>query len=388
MRKTFRLAAGLALALATFCLQCTGAEDAWITLKRQADVLSTQRNFGSAAAYYEKALQALPPDHENDRADMQLSLATAYNGTLEIDRAVALLKSTHQIIRQLKAERTLDPQVLVSLRTLIDETDRGYRKSYTYAQRTTAKMRMTECINAICTDVYPQGNTAQRKLDYARSFIANEDLPGAEKQLQSLLKNPPTGDTNHSLYEWCLAAVQLRMSKPQLIEDLVKKDRKTQREPAILGRIANAQVWAGDYETARKNLNKALELLKHKPNRDDSELILSVQIDACLQTLDEKGAEYWMRKRLALFCEKDVEKYLRYKNSLAHCLRRQKRFEEADAVLPKRKKKGRSGALTEWEWFLTDKEKADVEKADAKELKRNLSQNEKRRAEASEVKKP
>ncbi len=335
----------------------------WQSVKLQSERYAVEKKFRLAADSYEKAIQMVPSNQENDRVDMQIALATAYNSLLEIDKAVAILKVASDSIKRLKAQNNLDPQILVSLKTLIEVSDRGFPSTVPYEQRTKAKMRISECINAICADVYPQANTTARKLDFARSFIANGDLPGAEKQLQLLKKTVASHDPVLWKIDWGLAAVQQCLNKPQLLNALTKRERLKHSEARVLGEVASAQLWAANYEVGKHNLNKALELLKRKPNRDDSEFVLTAYIDIYRDMGDEKGAEPWLRRRLALFSPKDGAKYHLYSRALAHSLRRQHRFQEADAVLPKRKK-NRPGARTEWEWVLTDKEKADLEQAD------------------------
>ncbi len=347
------------------------AVESWQSVKLKAERYAVERKYRLAADTYEQGLQLVPANRENDRVDMQLALAGAYNNLIEIDKAVAVLQLAGDSIKALKTQNKLDPQVVVSLKTLLDASDKGYPATVPYEQRTKAKMRISESINAICADVYPQANTTRRKLEYARTFISNGDLPGCERQLQSLHKSVSLHDPMRKQIEWALASVQQRNSKPQLLEALTKRSRLEKSEVMVLAEVAGSQMWAANYDLAKQNLNKALDLLKRKPNRDESEVVIAVYVDIYKDTADNKGAEPWLRKRLALFTPKDGAKYIQYSRELAHNLRRQHKFQDADAVMPK-KKKSRAGALHEWEWFLTDKEKADVEKAESSEKGRNI----------------
>ncbi len=346
----------------------------WQSVKLEGDRYAVEKKFRLAADTYERAILMLPPNSENDRVDMQIALATTYNNLLEIDKAVSVLKIAGDSIKKLKAQNNLDPQVLVSLKSLIEVSDRGFPSTVPYEKGTKAKMRIAESINAICADIYPQANTTKRKLEFARSFLANGDIPGAERQLLALEKSVARHDPMRGQVEWALGAVQQYMAKPQLINALAKREQKKRSEAWVLGEIASAQMWAANYEVGKQTLNKALSLLKRKPNRDDSEFVLTVYVDIFKDMGDEKGAEPWLRRRLALFSPDDGIKYYQYSRALAHCLRRQHRFEDADAVMPK-KKKNRSGAKTEWEWFLTEKEKADLEQADAARLGKHSAEH-------------
>jgi len=349
------------------------ANQSWQSIKLDAERLSTQRNFQAAIPGYQRALQLCPPGQENDRADMQLALATAYKNLMQIDKAVAILDDARVAMIALKNSGRLDPQVLVSLQTLIETCDKGFDHNQPYDVRTKAKTRMTEAINKICQEVYPQGLSTKRKLAYARTFLSNDDLPGAYRCLEELEKNLKRGSPSDSqLYkcEWSMAAVEQRMGKPQALLALQKRLQKTHSEAFTLVEVANAQLWAANYEEAKRSLDRALSLLKIKPNRDDKERVCCVYIEVCKDLADFKGEEVWQRKRLALF-KPDEAKYQGYAKGLAHCLRRLHRFDDADKLSPQ-KGHHRSGVLTEWEWFLTDKEKADVARADAQGMGRKF----------------
>lgn len=337
-------------------------------------MFSYKRNFRAAANGFERALALCPPARQNDRVDIQLALATVYNNLQEIDKAIGVLNDAGATLKQLKAKDSLDPQVLVSLKTLIETCDKGYDTKIPYDQRIKFKMRMTDAVNKICADVYPRGLSSKRKLEFARTFVANGDLPGCLRNLHEIhaaMKKSDAKDPLFSQCEWAMAAVQQRMGKPQMMETLANRQRKNCSEAHVLSEIANANLWAADYETGKQNLDKALGLLKRKPNREDGELVLSVYIDICRELGDYKTAERWQRKRLALFSP-DEPKYKIYQRGLAHNLRHQNRFADADKLSP-RKGHHRSGALTEWEWFLTDKEKEDLARADAQGRGRNFS---------------
>lgn len=372
--RAFLIATFFISASGTLWAPATHAHETWQSIKSDADMLSTKGNFRAAAGGYERALALCPQARENDRVDMQLALATAYNHLMEIDKAVSVLKDANIVLKQLKKKNTLDPQVLVNLQTLIETCDKGYDPATSYEKRTRYKARMTEAVNNICADVYPRGLTTKRKLAYARSFIANGDLPGCLKSLEELygsIKKSNSSDPLLSQCEWGLAAVQQRLGKPQLMATLANREMKLHSQARVLGEVANANLWAANYDEGKRNLDKALLLLKRKPNRDDSELILNVYIDICQDVADYKAEEIWQRKRLALFAPGEP-KYQVYQRGLAHNLRRQKRFADADKVRPKTGHH-RNGALTEWDWFLTDKEKEDVARADAQGRGRKIS---------------
>lgn len=372
--KTFALSALLSISAAISLTAIAHAVESWQSLKHDGEELAMQRKFRESTEAFEQALKLVPDTRENERVDMQLAAAMSYNSILEVDKAIAHLRDAAERIRKLKAQNKLDPQVLVSLKTLIDSNERGYSSSVPYSRRVKYKMRMTEALDVICAEVYPQANTTARKFSYARSFVANSDYPGAEKQLETLLKTTRPSDPLYGQIRWAHAAVERKLSKPQLLASMMQSEKKTKSEAFVLSEAAYGQFWAGDYDAAKQNLNKALEALKKKPDRNLSEFVYSIYVDIYKDCEDEKATELWMRKRLALFSPKDGEKYYQYSRSLAHNLRRQKRFEEADNIMPQRKRR-RAGAKTEWEWFLTDKEKADVEKADAANTGKSLSKS-------------
>ena len=379
--RAFLVAACFITANGTCWAPATGAHETWQSIRSDADTLSAKGNFRAAAGGYERALALCPQARENDRVDMQLALATAYNNLREVDKAEVILRDANIVLKKLKAKNTLDPQVLVSLQTLIEACDRGYDTGTSYEKRVRFKASMTEAVNKICADVYPRGLTTKRKLNYARSLIANGDLPGCLKNLQELndsIKKSNASDPLLFQCEWGLAAVQQRLGKPQLMATLANRERKVHSEAHVLCEMANANLWAANYDEGKRNLDKALLLLKRKPNRDDSELVLNIYIDICQDVADYKAEEIWQRKRLALFSP-DQPKYLSCQRGLAHNLRHQKRFADADKITPKGGHH-RTGARTEWEWFLTDKEKEDVARADAQGRGRNFSKSVERRS--------
>lgn len=349
-------------ALLTAILPVHAAE--WQKLRLEGERLTASRKYQAASIVYQQALSMLPPNSDNERADLQIILATVYNQSFQIDKAVKELKSVAVLLKKLRQQRDLDPQVLVSLKTLIETCDAGYVTTIPYEKRMSAGKQITEAVNAICTEVYPQAINTKRKLDTARVFIANGDPAAAEKQLLKFKNTVPKYDPYFDDFQWSLAAVQQKLKRPQYLNMLANNLRKSASEPFVLARIARAQWWAADYGEAKKTLNQALVILKHKPSISDSEMVLNVYIDVFKDNGDEKGAEPFLRKRLALFNSSDGTKYLKYKHSLANCLRRQGKIAEADAIFPK-KNRDRSGGYPEWEWFLTDKERADVAEAEA-----------------------
>lgn len=364
LQNSFALAAGFSIFAANLSTpEALGAES-WQALKHRGEEYSMQRKFRQSADAFEQALKLLPANLENERIDMQFAAANSLNSILEIDKAIALLRDATEPIKKLKAQNKLDPQVLVSLKTLLDSNERGYSTKVPYNQRVKYKFAMTEALNDICADVYPQANTTSRKFGYARSFVANGDYPGANRQLELLLKTTRPSDPLYDRICWAHAAVERKLSKPGLLTDMIQKERKTRSEPFVLTEVANGQLWARDYQTAKQNLNKALAILRRRPDQALTEYIYSVYADLYKDCADDHGAEIWLRKRLAMFTPKDGEKYFKYSRALAHNLRRQKRYAEADNFMPQ-KKRSRAGANTEWEWFLTDKEKQDVAKAEA-----------------------
>lgn len=372
LQNSFALAAGFSIFAANLSMPEALASESWQALKHNGEEYSMQRKFRQSADAFEQALKLLPANLENERIDMQFAAANSLNSILEIDRAIALLRDASETIKKLKAQNKLDPQVLVSLKTLIDSNERGYSTTVPYNQRVKYKFAMTEALNDICADVYPQANTTSRKFGYARSFVANGDYPGAERQLEMLLKTTRPSDPLYGRICWAHAAVERKMSKPGPLADMIRKELKSRSEPFVLTEVANGQLWAEDYETAKQNLNRALEILRRKPDRALTEYIYSVYADLFKDCADDKGAEIWLRKRLAMCTPKDGEKYFKYSRALAHNLRHQKRFAEADNFMPQ-KKRSRAGANTEWEWFLTDKEKEDVAKAEASGIDKRAS---------------
>jgi tetratricopeptide (TPR) repeat protein len=371
-QKTLLLSAIVSLSVALSTADAALAIESWQSLKQRAEDFAIEQKFRQATDTFEQALKIVPADRENERVDIQLAAATSYNNMLEVDKAIVLLKDAGETIKRLKAQKKLDPQVLVSLKTLIDANERGYSSRVPYAQRAKLKMRMSEALTRICADVYPQANTTARKFGHARSYVANSDYLGAKKQLELILSTTRPSDPLYRQIKWSHAAVEHKLSKPQVLKTMMQTEMKEHSEQFVLIEVAMAQLWAADYDAAVQCLNKALDILKKKPDKGLTEFAYTVYIDIYKDKGDDKGAEPWLRKRLALVTPKDRTKYFQYSRALSHNLRKQRRYEEADAVMPERNK-SRPGALTEWEWFLTDKEKADVKQADAAGMGRNIS---------------
>ena len=158
LQNSFALAAGFSIFAANLSMPEALASESWQALKHNGEEYSMQRKFRQSADAFEQALKLLPANLENERIDMQFAAANSLNSILEIDRAIALLRDASETIKKLKAQNKLDPQVLVSLKTLIDSNERGYSTTVPYNQRVKYKFAMTEALNDICADVYPQAS--------------------------------------------------------------------------------------------------------------------------------------------------------------------------------------------------------------------------------------
>jgi tetratricopeptide (TPR) repeat protein len=344
------------------CPSCLASEK-WEMIRMQAQQFDYHRKFSEAAAQYERALSLLPATQENARAQMECALAVDLKEMVRPDESVIHGQKAVSIGKRLRAEHKLEPDLIVSLSTLLESCDGGgCGLDVPYSVRFQAALKFQKLGISICEFAFPNQNTIKRQTDLARIYVGLSDQASAETQLLHVLKLDNPKSKTYFVNQLRLAAVQQRLNKPQLLGQLTRDLEKSLPEPLILNQIAQAEYWAANYDAARKNLDVALSILEKHPDRKQQGMVLETYAATYLDCADGKRAEPYLRKRFALLSPTDDKHEYDYvKHELVECLRLQNRNAEADAMIGAERGSSEVGKR-EYMWMLTDEERAELRK--------------------------
>ncbi len=340
----------------------------WKERRNLASSFESKHNYLKAAETYQAALKLVPGSEENAKAKIEAAIALNLITAEKYDDAFSYGEAAARASRVLKMQNRLDPDVLLSLQYLLEACDAvriplsvPYKRRHTLNQKfTKLTLLMRQAINPDDPSIY------NRRIGYARTFVALQNDDQAEKELSQILGELSSKSKLRRQVQLAIAGLQAKHGRKSKFEIDFLRTHKPESE--ALRKVADGKLWAGDYAGARALLDQAMTRLSGtKAEKLHQEVDINLAYASLkIDNADWKGAEPFIRHSVALLSKdpKDTEKLNGVKFQLATCLKEQKRFKEAEALQPP--KPDRNKYVERYNFILTDEEKAELAKVQNK----------------------
>ncbi len=346
------------------------AIELWREKKNLASSFEGKHDYQHAADLYQSALKLLPASEENTKAKIEAALAMDLIALKQYDRAFRFGEDAVQIARHLKAHNGLDPDVLLSLQYLLESctpTAAGFSGSA--VRRHTLEQMLTKLTWQLRQVINPHDpGIIDNRIAYARTFVALGNEEQAQNELRAVLSEFSPKSEKYRNVKIALAAMQEKHGQKNTFASEYLRTHKPESE--ALRRVAEGKMWTGDYRGAAALLDRAMTKLTGTRSEKSHEEVRINRIYANLRIdrADWKGAEPYFRRNVTLMTKdpKDLEALNLAKFQLSECLKNQKRFDEAAALLSEKRNKRDKKYMERYDFMLTDEEKAELAKDEAK----------------------
>lgn len=259
----FADALGINSAVLSYLLE--GARKGKLGLSSSAELVSIDldTNFLRVKRARERQLKA-PADSikKQDKKNRILADSLFVVSYLILDDFAKAQTHNLDMKKEIKSDGELgrDPDVSAAISMLIAAYDLSWPKEGPFEKRAAKYCRCKE--QALMLAIEFKALSADKLLDLekelCRSYIGVADYKQAEAALKQLLLHAGPESSSYLKFRANLACVQDVLGRPQAIQDLKKEMLEEYPEPIALKLIAESQIWAGQYEKAKANLDLAL----------------------------------------------------------------------------------------------------------------------------------
>lgn len=373
MKARLKTKLNLRLAIVLVCLMNTwglpsSAIELWKEKKNEASGLESRRNYLQAAELYQAALKALPASEENAKAKIEAAIAMDFIALKQYDKGFSFGEDAAHIARTLRLQHRLDPDVLLSLQYLLEACDPASAAlSGPFESRHMMDQKFVKFKLILSQTLNPKDpKIINQQIAYARTFVALRNDDRAEKEMSQILDELSPKSWMYKQVQLAIAGLQEKHGHTSKYASQFLSSHKS--KTGSLTAIAEGKFWAADYAGARSTLIRAMGTLSGtRAEKIYSEVqINKVYADMCIDCADWKGAEPYYRRNVALLDQDPLTKPALdgAKSQLATCLKQQNRLKEAAVMQPKNKRNQKY--MERYNFILTDEEKADLAKEQAK----------------------
>jgi hypothetical protein len=341
------------------------AQSDWHQLLDEAENLDLRHEYRLAIAEYKRALAAIPSSQENARAKAEASLSLALLVTRQYDAACEYGKMAALSAQRLQAKKKLEPEVLFSLKSVFEACEQIAGEGLPVGSPLSAVRAVDALSQAVAPIFRKPGHTTAERIAKAQRMAGEKKYQQAERDLAGILQKDHPPEELSAQINMYIAVLEAKQGRKAAYDRLIRQYKNKYSEAAALRYSAEANLWLWDLAAAKTLVDEARARLTPGEWLEESKINENTYA-ICASKSDWTGAERCLRNNLDMLSRhKDAVKETdRARVLLAQLLRRLNRAEEAARLMSAR------NAAKEFEFLLTDEERAAVAKERSKSKSR------------------